>query len=181
MGRGPQSLGNAVLAKVSRFIDRLERVTLVWTILGLALIGFVQVFARYVFNYSFTWFEELGRYLGVFVAFLGGGIGVKSGSHFTMDLIVTHLNRPWRQLLQCLTSVLSGLFFVIVAFYSWKIVLRMYGYGTTSAAMEIPMYLAYLPIPIFSMVMGFRFFAVGARFLREIIHGSKRSSGEVSP
>ena len=169
------------MAKVSHFIDRFERITLVWTILGLALIGFVQVFARYIFNYSFTWFEELGRYLGVFVAFLGGGIGVKTGGHFTMDLIVTHLHRPWRQLLQFLTSTLSGLFFVIVAFYSWRIVLRMYGYGTTSPAMEIPMYLAYLPIPVFSMVMGFRFFVVAARFLRELTNRSKRSSGEVTP
>jgi C4-dicarboxylate transporter DctQ subunit len=46
-------------------LDRIENITLVWTILGLALIGFVQVITRYVFNYSFTWFEELGRYLGV--------------------------------------------------------------------------------------------------------------------
>ena len=83
------------LKKITSAIDRLERATLAWTILGLALIGFIQVFARYIFNYSFTWFEELGRYLGVFVAFLGGGIGVKTGSHFTMDLMVTHLKRSW--------------------------------------------------------------------------------------
>ena len=161
------------MKKVSHFIDRLERATLVWTILGLALIGFIQVFARYLFNYSFTWFEELGRYLGVFVAFLGGGIGVKTGSHFTMDLIVSHLDRPWQQLLKAATSILSALFFVLVAYYSWKIVIRMYGYETTSPAMEMPMYVAYLPIPFFSMVMGFRFFAVGINFLKEL--GSKES------
>jgi len=164
------------LKKITAVIDKIERTTLVWTILGLALIGFIQVFARYIFNYSFTWFEELGRYLGVFVAFLGGGIGVKTGSHFTMDLIVTHLKRPWQQVLQCTTSTLSGLFFVLVAWYSWKIVIRMHGYGTTSPAMEMPMYLAYLPIPIFSMVMGFRFFAVGVNFLKEL--GPKGSDQE---
>ena len=156
------------MKKFGRFIDRLERVTLVWTILGLSLIGFVQVFSRYLFNYSFTWFEELGRYLGVFVAFLGGGIGVKTGSHFTMDLIVSHLKRPWQQILRCTTSILSSLFFLLVAYYSWKIIIRMYGYGTTSPAMEMPMFLAYLPIPVFSMVMGFRFFAVGINFLKEL-------------
>jgi C4-dicarboxylate transporter, DctQ subunit len=156
------------LKKITAVIDKIERTTLVWTILGLALIGFIQVFARYIFNYSFTWFEELGRYLGVFVAFLGGGIGVKTGSHFTMDLIVIHLKRPWQQILQSITSVLSALFFILVAYYSWKIVIRMHGYGTTSPAMEMPMYLAYLPIPIFSMVMGFRFFAVGVNFLKEL-------------
>ena len=170
------------MKKISRFIDRVERATLVWTILGLALIGFIQVFGRYVFNYSFTWFEELGRYLGVFVAFLGGGIGVKTGSHFTMDLIVSHLKRPWEQILRCTTSVLSGLFFVVVAWYSWKIVIRMYGYETTSPAMQMPMYLAYLPIPFFSMVMGFRFFAVGIDFIRELVPGAAGSpDGEAMP
>ena len=102
------------------------------------------------------------------MAFLGGGIGVKTGSHFTMDLIVTHLKRPWRQILQGATSTLSALFFVLVACYSWKIVIRMHGYGTTSPAMEMPMYLAYLPIAIFSMVMAFRFFAEGVNFLKEL-------------
>ncbi len=164
------------MKKFTTVIDKIERTTLVWTILGLALIGFIQVFARYIFNYSFTWFEELGRYLGVFVAFLGGGIGVKTGSHFTMDLIVTHLRRPWKQILQCTTSVVSALFFVLVAWYSWKIVFRMYGFETTSPAMEMPMYLAYLPIPIFSMVMGFRFFVVAVNFLKAL--GPKGSGGD---
>ena len=76
------------------FINRVENITLVWTILALAVIGFIQVIARYVFNYSFTWFEELGRYVGVFVAFLGASIGVRTGSHFTMDLVVSHMDRP---------------------------------------------------------------------------------------
>jgi len=60
--------------QIINFIDRVENFTLVWTILGLALIGFVQVLTRYIFNYSFTWFEELGRYLGVFIAFLGASL-----------------------------------------------------------------------------------------------------------
>ncbi len=166
------------MRKFTHTIDKVERFTLVWTILGLALIGFIQVFARYLFNYSFTWFEELGRYLGVFVAFLGGGIGVKTGSHFTMDLVVSHLKRPWRQVLQFVTCLLSALFFIVVAWYSWKIVGRMYGYETTSPAMQMPMYLAYLPIPVFSMVMGFRFFAVGINFLRELGRPASPESAE---
>ncbi len=144
-----------------KVIDRVENTVLVWTILGLALIGFVQVFSRYLFNYSFTWYEELGRYLGVFIAFLGGAIGVKTGSHFTMDLIVSHLGRPWQELLRCATSLLSGSFFFMVAFYSCRIVLRMYGYGATSPTLEMPMYLAYLPIPVFSIIIGIRFITTG--------------------
>lgn len=151
-----------------QLLDRAERQILVWTVLGLALIGCIQVATRYLFNYSFTWYEELGRYLGVFIAFLGASIGVRGGSHFAMDLFVTKLPRPWQQLLKCFTAALSGSFFLLVAWYSWKIVSRMYGYGTTSPTMQIPMYMAYLPIPFFSTVMGLRYYLSGLGFLREL-------------
>lgn len=154
--------------KFGALLDRLENTVLVWTILGLAIIGFVQVVTRYVFNYSFTWYEELGRYLGVFITFLGAAIGVKTGTHFTMDLFVTKLGKPWQQLLQCTTSLLSGSFCLLVVYYSWKIVSRMHGYETTSPTMEIPMYIAYLPIPFFSLLMGFRFYTAAILFLCEL-------------
>ena len=153
--------------KVTDFIDRVENIALVWTILGLAIISFVQVICRYLFNYSFTWFEEFGRFMGVFVAFLGAGIGVKTGSHFTMDLVVTHLKPPWQQLLRALTSAGAGVFFFFVAWYSLKIVTRMYGYETTSPTMEIPMYIPYLPIPVFSVVMGIRFCILSAASVQQ--------------
>ncbi len=151
--------------RLNAWIDRTENAVLVWTILGLALIGFVQVICRYLFNYSFTWYEELGRYLGVFLTFLGAAVGVKKGSHFTMDLLVCHLSRPWRQLLRFCTCSLSASFFLLVTFYSFKVVSRMHRYETTSPSLGIPMYLAYLPILVFSLVMGLRFFGVGIREL----------------
>ncbi|PIW02243.1 MAG: TRAP transporter small permease, partial [Deltaproteobacteria bacterium CG17_big_fil_post_rev_8_21_14_2_50_51_6] len=76
-----------MVARLSQFIDHVEKQVLVWTILGLAIIGFVQVVSRYMFNYSFTWYEELSRYIGVFVAFLGAATGVKYGMHFSMDAL----------------------------------------------------------------------------------------------
>ncbi len=149
------------MPRLFAFFHRMETITLVWTILVLAAIGFVQVIARYVFNHSFTWFEELGRYMGVFVAFLGASIGVRTGSHFTMDLVVSHMKPPWQGLVRALTNCLAAGFFFIVAYHSWKIVLRMYGYETTSPTMQIPMYIAYLPIPVFSVFIGVRFLIQG--------------------
>ncbi|WP_232363786.1 TRAP transporter small permease [Desulfogranum japonicum] len=164
---------------VVRIIDRTEKTVLVWTILGLAGIGFVQVFTRYLFNYSFTWFEEFGRYIGVFIAFLGASIGVKTGSHFTMDLIVTSLARPWRQVLRFATNTLSSVFFGLVVWFSIQVVRRLYGYETTSPTMGIPMYLVYLPIPFFSLVMAFRFFCLGMKELADILAPKSSAGNEV--
>ena len=163
--------------KKLQFIHQTENFVLVWTILGLAGIGFIQVISRYVFNISFDWFEEGGRYLGVFIAFLGGAIGVRTGSHFLMDLIVSHIKPPYRYIINMLTSLLSSAFFIMVAWYSWKLVIRLYGYGTTSPTMQIPMYIPYLPIPVFSMIMAFRF-SINALKSFLLIFSSKDQKGE---
>lgn len=156
------------MQRILKLIDRVENFTLVWTIMVLAVIGFIQVISRYVFNYSFSWYEELGRYLGVFIAFLGAAIGVKTESHFTMDLVVESLQKPWKQILKAFASMVSSLFFIMIIFYSFKIIVRMHGYGTTSPTMQIPMYIAYLPILLFSVVISFRFMVKGVCFIREI-------------
>ncbi len=161
------------MQRIYDIIDRIENLTLVWTVLGLAVIGFVQVISRYLFNYSFTWFEELGRYLGVFITFLGACTGVKTGSHFTMDLIVYYLKHPWQQLTKIFTGSLSALFFFMVAWYSWHLVVKMYGYETTSPTLEIPMYIAYLPIPVFSGFMGIRFLIKVFEFIQQLLNPSQ--------
>jgi C4-dicarboxylate transporter DctQ subunit len=47
----------------------------------------------------------------------------------------------------------------------------MYGYETTSPAMGIPMYIAYLPIPVFSVVIGTRFSIKGIGFIKAVFSG----------
>lgn len=149
-------------------MDRIERNVLVWTIVGLAVIGFIQVFCRYLFNYSFTWFEELGRYLGVFIAFLGAGIGAKNGAHFSMDLIVKTIHQPYRRYLQFTIYLLSSGFFVLITYYSGKIIARIFKYQSTSPTLGIPMYIAYLPIIFFSGVMAIRFLIKAINYLKEL-------------
>lgn len=154
------------LVKTANLLGRLEMIVLVWTILGLALIGFVQVICRYIFSYSFSWFEELACYLDVFVTFLGAATAVKSGSHFAMDSLVRKLPKFPQSILRFVTSTFSGLFCLFIVYYSWRIVMRMHGFGTTSPAMQIPVYIAYLPIPIFSLLMGIRFLIRAVAYLR---------------
>lgn len=156
------------MARLSLFIDQVEKQVLVWTILGLALIGFIQVFCRYLFNYSFTWYEELSRYLGVFVAFLGAATGVKYGMHFSMDALSKKLKKPWKNILSVFSNLVCSVFFGVVVYYSWKVVVKNWSYETTSAAMNMPMYLAYLPIPVFSLVMAVRHLKVAAAEARDL-------------
>ena len=42
---------------------------------------FVNVVARYMFNYSIIWAEEISQYLMIWIAFLGAGLALREGRH----------------------------------------------------------------------------------------------------
>lgn len=52
---------------------------------------FVQTFMRYAFNYSLSWAEELARYMCIWMAFLGSGIGIRDNIHVGFDLLKNKL------------------------------------------------------------------------------------------
>jgi C4-dicarboxylate transporter, DctQ subunit len=147
-----------------RILNRVEELTLVLVLLVLAFLSFAQVFCRYVLGFSFTWMEEISRYSGVFVAFLGASIGVKHGSHFSMDLIYERVsNDRIRHGLKFLINVAGGLLFLVIAYYGWEQAMKLQRFGTLTAVLQFPKYWAYLPVPFFSLIMSVRFFGLSWR------------------
>ena len=158
------------MRRIIKIINTIEEWTLVLILLGLAFLTCVQVFSRYCLNFSFTWFEEVARYLGVFVAFLGAALGVKYGSHFSMDLIYERVsNDRFRHALKCLVGILCGVIFIVVAYYGWMQTAKLHQFGAKTAVLQLPKYWAYLPVPFFSLVISWRFFALSSRCLKSFI------------
>jgi C4-dicarboxylate transporter, DctQ subunit len=154
------------VARIVASLQRLEELTLTVTLLGLAAIATVQVGTRYLLGISFDWFEEGGRFVGVFITFLGASIGVKRGAHFTMDAVVTSLSPPLAKALRVAIGLFSACVFLLVAWYGFKIVGRAHRFGSTSAALGVPMYVVYLPVPLLSITIAVRFFLSSLGLLR---------------
>jgi C4-dicarboxylate transporter DctQ subunit len=145
---------------------RLEEATLALTLLGLSLLAFVQVAARYIFGLSFTWFEELSRYLGVFMTFLGAGLGVKYGLHFSMDFVVKRTPAPLARGMRLLVALIAMALFLTLAWLGAQHCAKLLRFNALSPALKIPMFWVYLPIPCFSLVMAGRWGLSAWRELR---------------
>jgi C4-dicarboxylate transporter DctQ subunit len=143
----------------------LEEGVLGVSLLGLAIMAFMEVVGRYLFNHSFTWFEEFSRYFGVFLTFLGASLGVKHGVHFSMDLLIQKTPPRVAHTMRVLTSLLAAALFFTVSYLAFKHAIKMNRFGVTSAAMGLPMMWAYLPIAIFSCTLAVRFAIDAARHL----------------
>ena len=66
---------------VERWLVAANGAVLIALMAGMALLVIANVFARYVFNNSFVWAEELSRYMMIWVGFLGSGFVLRVGAH----------------------------------------------------------------------------------------------------
>ena len=114
--------------------------------LAMVAIIFSQVVARYAFSNSLSWSEEAGRYIFVWMTFLGAAMAVRDRQHVSLDLVLKSLPDSLQKLL-LMISYLSMLVFTAVLIYGGiKFVAR--GSNQISSALEIPMHYVYIVLPL---------------------------------
>ncbi len=135
--------------KTRPILDHIHR-GLFWflVIMGCVMlgIGFMQVFWRYVLESSLYWSEELLRYMYVWVIFLGVSVGIRSRLHVAIDAFITLLRGRPRYVLKTIVHLLTVAFFVLLIVIGIRF--TVYNLGQISPAVQLPMSLVYLGIPL---------------------------------
>jgi len=149
-----------------RKLNRFEEGMVGFALLGLALFTTVETCLRYTISYTFSWFGELANYTMIFCAYLGASLGVKYGAHFSMEALSEYLPDRASHALKSLAYGISGVICLLFVYYGTLHILKTRAFGVKSPALQLPMFIPYLPIPLFSATMGFRFFILSFQHLR---------------
>lgn len=121
-----------------------------WLVIALmatmALLVFVNVVSRYVFNYSIIWVEELTQYQMIWIAYLGAGLALREGRHVAVDTLQDLLPAPLRRFVRL------AIWFAIVVFLAALTILGLqiaaFTWNQETPVMNIPTGIPYLGIPI---------------------------------
>ncbi len=108
------------------------------------LIMGVQVVARYIFNSSLSWSEELTRYLFVWSAFLSLPYTIKTNIALKIDQLFTVLPEGVKKVLWVVGYVLMFVFFTFMFKNAFGVVQSSINSGQRSPALGLPMYLIQL-------------------------------------
>jgi TRAP-type C4-dicarboxylate transport system permease small subunit len=114
--------------------------------LAMVVIIFAQVVARYALSNSLSWSEETGRYIFVWMTFIGSAIAVRNKLHVALDMFVVRLPRSLQKLCLMISYVSMMIFTGVVIYGGYKFVLK--GSNQISAALQLPMHYVYLVLPI---------------------------------
>jgi len=159
--------------KIFHWLDKLE-VSLVTGLLGtMIIVVFLQVFFRFVVKGSLPWSEELSRYLMVWTVFIGASIGAKQGAHIGVEALVSMFPAKLKRFCIILAGFFSVAFCIIIAIISFKVILLLYKSGQLSPAMRIPIYWAYMAIPIGMTLTSLRFIQATLNTLTMLREGER--------
>ncbi len=122
-----------------------------------SLLLFANVIGRYVFNHPIFWAEECVRFLMVWMIFVGAAHVILRGGHVAVDVMTRFLSGRANTWLGLAMNVVAILFCLLLGWYSLEQTLRVQGAGQVSPAMQMPMWLAYLAMPVGSVLMIIRF------------------------
>lgn len=153
--------------KFFSWLDKFEIAVVTGLLGAMIVVVFLQVFCRFVIQGSLPWSEELARYLMIWTVFIGASIGAKEGAHIGVEALVAAFPPGIKRLSIMLAGGLNIVFCITIAYISFKVVAFLHGSGQLSPAMRIPMYWAYLAIPVGVTLMGLRFIQATLNKLHE--------------
>ncbi len=121
-----------------------------------SLLTFVQVVMRYVLQNPLTWTEELCRFAFIWFVYMSASYAVKYQRHVKFSFFVDLLPKRLKWLFKLLALLLWLGFLLFLDFYSFKVVGHLFTSMQTSPALQLPMYVIYLAVPIGSIMMTIR-------------------------
>lgn len=151
------------------WVNRLEEALIAFLLTVMTLITFMQVVARYVFNFSFVWALELVTFLFGGLIFLGISYGVRVGSHIGVDALVKGLSPGKARAVGAAAAVLCMVYAAIVFVGGWIYVSKMFEIGIQAQDIPIPQWVPRLVLPVGFALLFFRF----AQVLYRLISGKE--------
>jgi TRAP-type C4-dicarboxylate transport system permease small subunit len=136
---------------LSNYEDKVLDLTNAILISAMVAAIFLQVVARYLFNYPLAWPEELGRFLFAWIVFLGIVPVLRNDELLGVDLLYRWLPPTAANVFKLMVSTAILIFLLVMLKGGLELMIRQR--SQLSVALEVSMSLVYFVIPFSTFLM----------------------------
>ncbi|MSU91468.1 TRAP transporter small permease subunit [Rhodobacteraceae bacterium 2CG4] len=145
------------LGAIDNAISRVESVMLATGVLLMAANTIANVVGRFVFQNSIFFSEELNRILIILITFAGISYAARQGRHIRMSAIFDALPFRLRKPLMILIALVTAVFMLGLAWYSFQYILTQAGRGRVLPSLQIPVWVILVWVPIGFFMTGLQY------------------------
>lgn len=159
------------LVKVIRAIDRWAEEFLCSVLLSILMIMImVQVFCRYILLFSFSWNEELARFVFIWLVYLAVSMGAKYNEHIRVTILKQMISEQKQRIFGYAADIGWFIFCAYVCVLGVQMLQTMFQYKHLSAALQWNTAYVYMIIPLAFFLTSFRILQY---YYRKFIKGAK--------
>jgi len=107
-------------------LDKILRYLLSFILLTMTLVVAVNVFCRFILNFSIYWADEVAQIMLVWLTFLGAALSVKEKSHYAMNFLSERIKGRFGLYFAMIGDILSLIAILVLLYFSlivtWKII-----------------------------------------------------------
>ena len=109
--------------KVLKWLDKhLEEMLLVILLAAIVLVMLYQIVRRYLFNSSLSWSEELGKFLFVWISWMGISLGQREGEHIKITMLTDRLPFRLAQIVNIISDIVVIIICAVIFYYGVELV-----------------------------------------------------------
>lgn len=140
----------------------------------MAVLGFANVLSRYLFHASFAATEEIEINMFVWLTMLGIAIAFEKGSHLGMTMLYDKFPTWLKKVALVISALLAIYLFGMVDYYSIREIYKdMTFFHARSDALNVPIWIYTIGIPIFSIFVLEKVISSTIRNIKSLEIGAK--------
>lgn len=138
--------------KITLWLEKIQTVSCIIFLALMSVIVIVQVFSRYVFNFSFVWAEELVRYLMIWMVMFGAALVQSKNEHIRIDFFPMLAGARGRRVMEIFFRLATLIFLAIIVYKGFKV--SYFNRLFESSGLRISMLWPTLAIPLGAIAIG---------------------------
>lgn len=138
---------------ISRFMDKTLSYVVATLLVAMSVTVFGNVICRYFLDFSLGWYEEISRFLLIWIVFLGAVIALIKGDHLAIDLLSFVLPPRVNRMLVVLVDVLVLVSLAIMFQGAWDMAIDSLRSGWVASSVPIPYGWVYMVGPVSAALM----------------------------
>ncbi|MDD6211536.1 MAG: TRAP transporter small permease [Clostridiales bacterium] len=143
------------MGKLLKFIDEsLEECLAAIAMMLMAIIMGMQVIARYAFNSSLSWPEEISVYLLMWMGLISLSYCVRKNASIKVEMIINLFPESIQKFFHIMEDVISIAFYTFLCCPGWQYFINVQKSGQVSPALHLPMgFVAIAPFVSFVLMV----------------------------
>ena len=130
-----------------KFIEKFEKFVACASVSVMAILVFVNVIARFIFNSPLAVADEMSCYLFVLMSFMGTAIAARRKAHLGLTIVTDKLSPSASRKVQVLMYLIAAVFCLLIVIFGIEMVMSQYALGQETATMQWPEWIYGLFVP----------------------------------